>query len=60
MNRSDLAIIRAQATHNAHSALAEGIAGFLTNEEWDLPQRECGHSVCGQNYIDTGETECIA
>ena len=24
----------------------------------DQPHRECGHSSCGQNYIDTGDTAC--
>lgn len=23
------------------------------------PQLKCAHSVCSQNFIDTGETECI-
>ena len=22
-------------------------------------ERECGHSACSQNYIDTGETACV-
>ena len=25
----------------------------------DLSHRECGHSACGQNYIDTGERACV-
>lgn len=26
---------------------------------WAQPHRECGHSACGQHFIDTGETRCI-
>lgn len=26
---------------------------------WALPHRQCGHSICGQNYIETGETRCV-
>ncbi len=36
----------------------DGDMTFHTRPDWDLPHRECGHSECGQNYIDTGETKC--
>lgn len=28
-------------------------------KEQSLPHRECGHSACGQNFIDTGDTRCL-
>lgn len=34
-------------------------SGVFTVSRTALPHRECEHSACGQNYIDTGETKCV-
>lgn len=31
----------------------------MSGKKLAQPHRDCGHSACGQNYIDTGETRCI-
>jgi len=38
------------------------LGGFLLNKipVWAQPHRKCGHSACGQNYIDTGDISCVA
>jgi len=37
----------------------EGDTWLVDEEEDGVPHRSCGHSSCGQHYIDTGVDECL-
>lgn len=60
----DLAAYYQHAHNNADLAqsqageVSKALQTRLTTIRFNLRAR-CGHSACSQNYIDTGETNCI-
>lgn len=54
-NAKDLQTVHRLIDAAAYSLQVAG--GFLANIRARGPQ--CGHSHCSQNYIDTGDTDCV-